>query len=72
MLVVLGLGGSGLVGCGKGAAGLGGVEADGELGHGVHVLGEAVEEGHNVAGEAGGALVEVGSEAMSRGGNGGS
>mmetsp|Transcript_24868 Transcript_24868/g.46760 ORF Transcript_24868/g.46760 Transcript_24868/m.46760 type:complete len:406 (+) Transcript_24868:283-1500(+) len=67
VLMVFGLGGSLLVGLGEGAAGLGGVEANGELGHGVHVLGEAVEEGNDVAGEARGALVEVGGEAINLG-----
>lgn len=48
VVVVVGLGNTVGVGLGKDRIGLAGIEADGELGHGVHVLGQAVEEGNNV------------------------
>mmetsp|Transcript_39562 Transcript_39562/g.118728 ORF Transcript_39562/g.118728 Transcript_39562/m.118728 type:complete len:452 (-) Transcript_39562:129-1484(-) len=51
VFVVVRLGHAIGVGLGEFGFGLARVEADGELGHGVHVLGEAVEEGHDVGGK---------------------
>mmetsp|Transcript_733 Transcript_733/g.1760 ORF Transcript_733/g.1760 Transcript_733/m.1760 type:complete len:424 (+) Transcript_733:332-1603(+) len=51
------------VGFGEARLGLGRVESDGELGHGVHVFGEGVEQGHDVVGQLG-AGVEFGGEGV--------
>mmetsp|Transcript_29188 Transcript_29188/g.44939 ORF Transcript_29188/g.44939 Transcript_29188/m.44939 type:complete len:399 (+) Transcript_29188:306-1502(+) len=53
VFVVIRLGGTLLVGLGKGRIGLARVEADGELRHGMHVLGEGIQKGNDVGGEFG-------------------
>mmetsp|Transcript_29586 Transcript_29586/g.46467 ORF Transcript_29586/g.46467 Transcript_29586/m.46467 type:complete len:331 (+) Transcript_29586:271-1263(+) len=64
VLVVLVLGCSFGIGLGEFTPGLSGIETNAELGHGVHVLGEGVEERNDVGGEFGCALVEFGGEGV--------